>query len=265
MLSREQVKRYARQLLIPEIGGRGQEKLLASKVLIVGAGGLGSPAVEYLASAGVGCLGIADHDVVDITNLQRQTIHAGKLGMNKAESAAEFIKKLNPEVDVIAYPFKVTPENVKELIKDYDVVLDCTDNFSARFLLNDACVLENVPLIHAAVLRFEGQIMTIVPNESACYRCFMPEAPPPGSVPSCQEAGIIGVTTGFFGVLQANEAIKIILKKGELFTNRLLYVDLLNLDFNILEIHRNPNCPVCGEGGISEIRSEYYVETCRIG
>ncbi len=263
-LDRSQIRRYARQLLIPEIGGRGQEKLLEASVLVVGAGGLGSPVIQYLAAAGVGMIGIADGDEVDETNLQRQTLHAGNLGMNKAESAAQFVERLNPDVKVEAYPFSVTVENARDLVRRYDIVVDCTDTFPARFLLNDACLLESTPLIHSAVLRFEGQIMTIIPHETACYRCFLPEAPPPGSVPTCREAGVIGVTTGFFGVLQANEVIKLIIGKGELFTNKLLYVDLLHNDFNLIEISRHPSCPACGERGIKELRSEYYVETCRI-
>ncbi len=264
MLTKEQIKRYGRQLLIPEIGGKGQEKLLKAKVLVVGAGGLGSPAMEFLAAAGVGRIGIADGDEVDITNLHRQTIHAGNLGVNKAESAASFVEKLNPDVEVDVYPFHLTAENAREVISKYDVVLDCTDSFSSRFLINDACVLESRPFVHAAVLRFEGQIMTVIPHETACYRCFLPEAPPPGSVPSCREAGIIGTTTAFFGVLQANEAIKLILGKGELFTNRLLYADLLHNDFNFIDVRRQEDCRVCGERGIKELRGEYYVETCRI-
>jgi molybdopterin/thiamine biosynthesis adenylyltransferase len=264
MLTKNQVRRYGRQILIPEVGGKGQEKLLNSRVLIVGAGGLGSAVIEYLAAAGVGSLGIADGDTVDETNLHRQTIHAGNVGMNKAESAAEFVHKLNPDVEVNVYPYRVAADNVRELIRDYQIVVDCTDNFPARFLLNDACIIESRPLIHAAVLRFEGQIMTIKPGETACYRCFLPEAPPPGSVPSCSEAGVIGITTGFFGILQAGEVLKLILGKGDLFTNRLLYVDLLNNDFNIIEIKPQPTCPACGESKITELREEYYVETCRI-
>ncbi len=261
MLTKEQIRRYARQLIM--LGGKGQEKLLKTSVLVVGAGGLGSAVIEYLAAAGIGRIGIVDHDVVDETNLHRQTIHAGNLGKNKAESAAEFIEKLNPDVKVDVYPFKISADNVRELVRRYDIIVDCTDNFPSRFMLNDACVLEVKPLVHAAVLRFEGQIMTIKPNESACYRCLLPEAPPPGTVPSCQEAGIIGVTTGFFGVLQAAEVIKLALGQ-QVLTNKLLYVDLLNLDFNLLEIRKNPSCPVCGEREISDIVGENYVETCRI-
>jgi molybdopterin/thiamine biosynthesis adenylyltransferase len=266
MLTKEQIKRYARQIILPEIGGKGQEKLLDAKVLVVGAGGLGSPVTEYLAAAGIGKIGIVDYDVVDISNLQRQTIHAGNLGKNKAESAKEFVERLNPDVDVDAYPFRITAENVRRLVRKYDVIVDCTDNFPTRFMLNDACVLEIKPLVHAAVLRFEGQLMTIKPHESACYRCVFVEAPPPHTVPSCQEAGVIGITTGLLGTLQASEALKLILGKVNILTNKLLYVDLLNMDFDLLELEKNPSCPVCGEQRlIRDIVGENYAEACRIG
>jgi len=261
MLTEEQIRRYARQLIMPEIGGSGQSKLLDSSVLVIGAGGLGSAAIQYLAGAGVGRIGIVDGDEVDITNLQRQTIHAGNLGMNKAESAASFVRKLNEDVEVKAYPTKVDVENVREVIAGYDVVLDCTDNFPSRYLINDACVLESVPLVHSAVLRFIGEIMTIVPG-SSCYRCVFPEAPPPGSVPSCQEAGIAGVTTGIFGVLQATEAIKLILRL-EVLENRMLYADLLTMEFDVIDVRKDENCPVCS-GRLKDLREVSYVETCRI-
>ncbi len=259
----EQIKRYARQIIMPEIGVSGQRKLLESKVLVVGAGGLGSPAIQYLAGAGVGKLGIADGDVVDISNLQRQTIHAGNLGKNKAESAGEFVRKLNPDVEVVVYPSHISPDNAREIVRDYDVVLDCTDNFTARFLLNDACVIEGVPLVHAAVLRFEGEIMTIVPGKSACYRCVFSHAPPPGSVPTCQEAGVVGATVGVLGTLQAIEAIKLILGIGDVLSDRMLHVDLLSMDFTELKLRKNPDCPVCS-GKIDDIIPEKYVESCRL-
>ncbi len=261
LLGQEQIERYARQLIMPEIGGKGQIKLLKSKVLVIGAGGLGSAAIQYLAGAGVGEIGIADGDVVDMSNLQRQTIHAGNLGMNKAESAAKFVKLLNPDVEVKVYPENINVDNVRDMIKGYDIVVDCTDNFPSRFLLNDACVMERVPLVHSAVLRFVGEIMTILPD-SACYRCVFPEAPPPGSVPTCQEAGIAGVTTGIFGVMQALEAIKLILDL-EVLTNRMLYADLVTMDFDIISVRKNENCPVCS-GRIKDLKEVAYVETCRI-
>jgi molybdopterin/thiamine biosynthesis adenylyltransferase len=261
ILTQEQIKRYARQLIMPEIGGKGQVKLLKSKAIVVGAGGLGSAAIQYLAGAGVGKIGIVDGDSVDITNLQRQTIHAGNLGMNKAESAAKFVKTLNPDVEVEVYPENVNVNNVRDIIREYDVVVDCTDNFPSRFLLNDACVMEKIPLVHSAVLRFIGEIMTIVPD-SACYRCVFPEAPPPGSVPSCQEAGIAGVATGIFGVMQATEAIKLILGL-EILENKMLYADLLTMEFDLIDIRKDRNCPVCS-GKVKDLQEESYVETCRI-
>ncbi len=263
MLTDEQIKRYARQIIMPEIGVKGQLKLLESSVLVVGAGGLGSPAIQYLAGAGVGRIGIVDGDEVDISNLQRQTIHAGNLGMNKAESAKTFVEKLNPDVKVDVYPFNLTPENAREIIRKYDVVLDCTDNFVARFLINDACVIEEVSFVHAAVLRFEGELMTIVPKESACYRCVFKHAPPPGTVPTCQEAGVVGATVGVLGTLQAIEAIKLLLGIGEPLVNRMLHVDLLTMDFTELKLRKDPECPVCS-GRVKEIIPEKYVESCQL-
>jgi len=259
----EQIKRYARQIIMPEIGVKGQRKLLESSVLVVGAGGLGSPAIQYLAGAGVGRIGIADGDQVDISNLQRQTIHAGNLGKNKAESAKDFVERLNPDVRVDVYPFHLDPENVRETVKKYDAVLDCTDNFVSRFLLNDACIIEGKPLVHAAVLRFEGEIMTIVPEKSACYRCVFSHAPPPGSVPTCQEAGVVGATVGVLGTLQAIEAIKLLLDIGEPLTDRMLHVDLLTMDFTELKLRKNPECPICS-GKVREIIPEKYAESCQL-
>ena len=259
----EQIKRYARQIIMPEIGVRGQRKLLESSVLVVGAGGLGSPAIQYLAGAGIGKIGVADGDKVDISNLQRQTIHAGNLGKNKAESARDFVERLNPDVKVDVYPFHLEPENVRGIVKKYDVVLDCTDNFVSRFLLNDACVIEKIPLVHAAVLRFEGEMMTIMPDESACYRCVFSHAPPPGSVPTCQEAGVVGATVGVLGTLQAIEAIKLILGIGDPLIDRMLHVDLLTMDFTELKLRKNPDCPICS-GKVREIIPEKYAESCQL-
>ena len=247
MLTNKQIERYSRQIIMPEIGGKGQEELLKSKVLVVGAGGLGSAAIQYLACAGVGEIGIVDDDVVDESNLQRQPIHAGRLGMNKARAAVEFVKALNEDVKAKSYEFKLDVTNVLEIINEYDVVLDCTDNFPSRFLLNDACVLRNKPLIHSAVLRFRGELMTILPNKTACYRCVLPKAPPAGAVPSCQEAGVVGITTGFFGVLQAAEAVKLILGKGMLMVNGLFIADLLSNKFEIVGVEKRNSCPACGE------------------
>jgi molybdopterin/thiamine biosynthesis adenylyltransferase len=261
MMGDEQVKRYARHIIMPEIGVKGQLKLLESKVIVIGAGGLGSAAIQYLAGAGIGKLGIVDGDKVDITNLHRQTIHAGKLGVNKAEAASEFVKKLNPDVEVEVITANVDISNIRRTISAYDVVVDCTDNFPARYLINDACKIEGVPLIHSAVLRFVGEIMTITPD-SACYRCVFPEAPPPGTVPSCQEAGIAGITTGVFGVLQATEAIKLILGL-ETLKDRMLYADLVSMNFDLIDVLKDENCPICN-GSVRELEEEVYVETCRI-
>ncbi len=262
MLTDEQIKRYARQIIMPEIGGKGQKKLLESSVLIVGAGGLGSPAIQYLAGAGVGKIGIADGDRVDESNLQRQTIHAGNLGMNKAESAKTFVERLNPDVEVVVYPFHISPNNVREIVRNYDVILDCTDNFISRFLINDACVIEGKPFVHAAVLRFEGEIMTVIPG-STCYRCVFKHAPPPGSVPTCQEAGVVGATTGVLGTLQAIEAIKLILGIGDLLVNRMLHIDLLSMDFTELKLRKDENCPICS-GRVTDIIPEKYAESCQL-
>ncbi len=246
MLSREQIERYSRQIIMPEIGGKGQEKLLDGKVLIVGAGGLGSAVIQYLACAGVGKIGIMDGDLVEMHNLQRQPTHAGNIGMNKAESAGRFVKKLNPDVEAIIHACDLDVSNALDIIKDYDIIVDCTDSFQARYLINDACVLLNKPFVHAAVLRFRGELMTIVPERTACYRCLLPKAPPPNTIVTCQEAGVMGVTTGVLGVLQAAEVIKILIQQGELMVNKLLVVDLLRNKFEKISVEKKTTCPACG-------------------
>ncbi len=260
----EQIKRYARHIILPEVGGEGQKKLLDSKVLCVGAGGLGSPIIQYLAAAGVGTIGIIDDDVVDISNLQRQTIHAGNLGKNKAVSAGEFVKKLNPDIEVVIYTERISADNVRELVKEYDMIADGTDNFPTRYLINDACVLENKPFSHGSIFRFEGQIMTIIPNDGPCYRCIFEHAPPEGMVPSCQEAGVFGVLPGIVGSIQATEIIKHLLGIGEILKGRMLYVDALNMDFFEIKVRKNPECPVCGKRVIDDIYPENYTESCRL-
>jgi thiazole biosynthesis adenylyltransferase ThiF len=257
----EQIKRYARHIILPEVGGKGQEKLLNSKVLVIGAGGLGSPAILYLAAAGVGTIGIVDFDVVDFSNLQRQVIHnTERVGTPKVESAKKTVEMLNPDVKVITYNTRISKENIMDIIKDYDVVLDGTDNFPTRFLINDACYFAGKPLVSAAMLRFEGQVSVFDyrrKGESPCYRCLFPEPPPPGLVPSCQEAGILGSIGGIMGCIQATEAIKLILGIGEPLVGKLLIMDALSMDFRKVKLRKDPNCPLCGEKPVIKELIEY--------
>jgi len=257
----EQIKRYARHIILPEVGGKGQEKLLSSKVLVIGAGGLGSPAILYLAAAGVGTIGIVDFDVVDFSNLQRQVIHnTERVGTPKVESAKKTVEMLNPDVKVIAYNTRISKENIMDIIKDYDVVLDGTDNFPTRFLINDACYFADKPLVSAAMLRFEGQVSVFdfrMKEQSPCYRCLFPEPPPPGLVPSCQEAGILGSIGGIMGCIQATEAIKLILGIGEPLVGKLLIMDALSMDFRKVKLRKDPNCPLCGEKPVIKELIEY--------
>jgi len=257
----EQIKRYARHIILPEVGGKGQEKLLNSKVLVIGAGGLGSPAILYLAAAGVGTIGIVDFDVVDLSNLQRQIIHnTERVGTPKVESARKTVEMLNPDVKVITYNTRISKENIMDIIKDYDVVLDGTDNFPTRFLINDACYFAGKPLVSAAMLRFEGQVSVFdfrMKEQSPCYRCLFPEPPPPGLVPSCQEAGILGSIGGIMGCIQATEAIKLILGIGEPLVGKLLIMDALSMDFRKVKLRKDPNCPLCGEKPVIKELIEY--------
>jgi len=257
----EQIKRYARHIILPEVGGKGQEKLLNSKVLVIGAGGLGSPAILYLAAAGVGTIGIVDFDVVDFSNLQRQVIHnTERVGTPKVESAKKTVEMLNPDVKVITYNTRISKENIMDIIKDYDVVLDGTDNFPTRFLINDACYFAGKPLVSAAMLRFEGQVSVFdyrIKENSPCYRCLFPEPPPPGLVPTCQEAGILGSIGGIMGCIQATEAIKLILGIGEPLVGKLLIMDALSMDFRKVKLRKDPNCPLCGEKPIIKELIEY--------
>lgn len=248
-LSELQKERYSRHLILKEIGEEGQKKLLESSVLIFGAGGLGSPAALYLASAGVGKIGIVDADVVDLSNLQRQIIHAVKdVDKPKVVSAKESIQGMNPDVEVVTYPVFADEKNIDDLIRDYDFILDCTDNFTAKFLINDACVRAEKPFSHAGVIRFEGQLMTYVPGKGPCYRCIFQSPPPEGSVPTCKEAGIIGVTAGVIGSLQAAEAVKYLLGIGTLLTGTLLTYDGLTLTFRKVGLPKHvEDCPVCGK------------------
>jgi adenylyltransferase/sulfurtransferase len=247
-LTEEQIERYSRQIILPEIGGKGQEKLLNAKVLLIGCGGLGSPCAYYLAAAGVGKIGLVDSDKVELNNLQRQIIHFMKdVGKKKAESAKEKLESINTDVKIETYPLRITSANIMEIIKDYDIIIDGSDNFPTRYLVNDACVISNKPLSHAGILRFDGQITTIIPNSGPCYRCIFPDPPPPGMVPSCQEAGILGVVAGVLGLLQATEVLKYILGKGDLLVGKLLIFNALEMSFRKLNIQRSEECPVCGK------------------
>ncbi len=247
-LSEEQVKRYCRQIIIPGLGGEGQEKLLRSRVLLVGAGGLGSSCALYLAAAGVGTVGIVDSDRVELDNLQRQILHSVRdLGRSKVSSARDRLKELNPEVKVEPHRLRLTSENAMEVIRDYDIVVDGTDNFPTRYLLNDACVLSSKPLVHGAIYRLMGEALTILPGKTACYRCFFPEPPPPGLVPRCREAGVLGVAPGLIGTVQASEVLKYVLGMGRLLTDGMLVVNAEDYEIQRLKKERDPECAVCGK------------------
>jgi molybdopterin/thiamine biosynthesis adenylyltransferase len=268
MFSEEQIERYSRHIILKEVGGKGQKRLLNGKVLIIGAGALGSPAALYLAAAGVGTIGIADADVVELSNLQRQIIHhSADLGIPKVESARRKMEAINPDVKVITHQTWVGADNILEIIRDYDFVIEGTDNFAAKFLINDACVMAGIPYSHAGVLHFIGQTLTVLPNQSPCYRCVFPEPPPPNSIPTCSQAGVLGVLPGVIGTIQATEAIKYLLKVGDLLTGRLLVYDAEGMDFHISPIARKRDCPVCGENPvITDLRDEpEAMNVCDLG
>ncbi len=258
MFTDSQIERYSRHIILKEVGGKGQKKLLDGKVLIIGAGGLGSPAALYLAAAGVGSIGIADADLVDISNLQRQVIHhTPDVGKPKVMSAREKMEAINPDVKVNTYKTWINAGNILEIIKNYDFVIDGTDNFAAKFLINDACIMAGKPYSHAGVLHFIGQTITVKPGESACYRCIFPTPPPPESIPTCAQAGVIGVLPGVMGSIQATEAIKFLIGVGELLTGRLLIYDAEGMEFRNVPVRKNPRCPVCGENpSIVELKDE---------
>jgi sulfur-carrier protein adenylyltransferase/sulfurtransferase len=246
-LSNDEVLRYSRHLIMPEVGMEGQLKLKAAKVLCIGAGGLGSPLALYLAAAGVGTLGVVDFDVVDYTNLQRQVIHTtADVGRKKLDSAAETVKAINPFVQLRLFETRLTSENALELFRDFDMIVDGTDNFPTRYLVNDACVLTGKPNVYGSIFRFEGQVSVFATKDGPCYRCLYPEPPPPGLVPSCAEGGVLGILPGLVGIMQATEAIKLILGKGEPLIGRLLLVDALGMRFRELKLRKNPDCPACG-------------------
>jgi len=244
----EQLVRYSRHFLLSEVGEEGQAKLLQARVLMVGAGGLGCPSAYYLAAAGVGTLGIIDNDVVDISNLQRQILHTNdRVGKPKVESAKMTLEALNPDVRVIPYHEKLTSANIMEIIKDYDIVVDGSDNFPTRYLVNDACILAKKPNVHGSIFQFEGQATVFYPGKGPCYRCLYPEPPPAELAPSCAEAGVLGVLPGLIGVIEALEAIKLILGKGDTLVGRLLCFNTLTMEINTLNLRRDPACPMCGD------------------
>ena len=246
-LSAEELTRYSRHLLLPEIGREGQGKLAAAKVLILGMGGLGSPVAMYLAASGIGTLGIVDFDKVDQTNLQRQIIHStSQIGHLKVSSAQTRLNEINPHCIVITYPFAIQAKDIRELIRGYDLVIDCSDNFPTRYMVNDACILENKPNIYGAVYRFEGHASAFIPSQGPCYRCLYPEPPDPKDIPNCSRAGVFSVLPGIIGMIQATEALKVILKIGNTLAGRLIILDSLDMKFRELKVPHNPDCAVCG-------------------
>jgi len=260
----DQIQRYSRHILLPEVGGKGQKKIANAKVFIVGAGGLGSPAALYLAAAGVGTIGIIDGDVVDLSNLQRQVIHhTPDVARPKIESAKEKITALNPDVTVAPIRERLTAKNALDVVSGYDIIIDGTDNFPSKFLINDTAIIAKKPLVHGGILRFTGQVMTILPGKSACYRCLFKAPPPAGMVPSCQEAGVLGALAGLIGTIQATEALKLILGVGQPLTDRLLTYEALTTRFRNVPLRRNPECPVCGEHPTITELMDYEQEVCR--
>jgi len=260
-----QLDHYSRHIIMDDVGPEGQQRLLDADVLVVGAGGLGAPVVQYLAAAGVGTLRIVDDDDVERSNLQRQIIHAdADVGTPKAESARAYVERLNPDVDVRAHVAHLDQSNVDALLDGVDFVVDCSDNFSTRFLVNDACVLRDIPFSHAAIYRFEGQAITVTPD-SACYRCLFPEAPPEGTIPDCAEAGVLGVLPGTMGCVQATECVKELLGVGDLLAGRLLFYDAAAMSFEEVPVRPNPDCPVCGDDPeIDSVAEVNYVEGCAV-
>jgi adenylyltransferase/sulfurtransferase len=278
-LSAEQLDRYSRHIIMDDVGPAGQRALLDSKVLCIGAGGLGSPVIQYLAAAGVGTLGVADDDVVERSNLQRQVIHGdADVGRPKVDSAREFVERQNPDVAVRTHETRVTQDNVEDLIERYDVVVDGSDNFATRYLVNDACTLAGVPFAHGAILRFEGQVTTFeaggtpegsreggeAADRGPCYRCLFPEAPEPGTVPDCATAGVLGVLPGTVGCIQATEAVKLVLDYGETLDGRMVFYDAADMTFQEIRIEPRPDCPVCSEGGVESVHDVAYESTCAI-
>ncbi|HLA91083.1 MAG TPA: molybdopterin-synthase adenylyltransferase MoeB [Gemmatimonadaceae bacterium] len=262
-LSQDEILRYSRHLIIPDVGLAGQKKIKAARVLLIGAGGLGSPLALYLAAAGVGHIGLVDFDVVDITNLQRQVLHGTKdVGRPKLDSARDRIADVNPYVKLTTYETVLTSENALEIIRDYDIVIDGTDNFPTRYLVNDACVILGKPNVYGSIFRFEGQASVFATEHGPCYRCLFPEPPPPGLVPSCAEGGVLGVLPGLIGTIQATEALKLIVGIGEPLIGRLLLVDALHGRFRTVTLRKNPECPACGTREIKKLID--YQEFCGV-
>jgi molybdopterin/thiamine biosynthesis adenylyltransferase/rhodanese-related sulfurtransferase len=264
-LTNQQISRYSRHLIMPEVGVKGQEKLASSSVLCIGAGGLGSPLALYLAAAGVGRLGIVDFDVVDFSNLQRQILHSeAKVGKLKVESAKERVHEINSEIQIDTYNTRLTSENALDIIKKYDVVVDGTDNFATRYLVNDSCVLLGKPNVYGSIFRFEGQVSVFDAMRGPCYRCLYPEPPPPGMVPSCAEGGVLGILPGIIGTMQAAEAIKLILGTGNPLIGKLLFLDVMEMKIRELKLRKDPNCPICGENATIKGLIDYE-EFCGLG
>ncbi|MFB6281575.1 MAG: ThiF family adenylyltransferase [Haloferacaceae archaeon] len=263
-LDATQLDRYSRHIIMDEVGPEGQSALLEGRALVVGAGGLGSPVIQYLAAAGVGTLGLVDDDAVERSNLQRQIVHAdGDVGRPKVESAREFVADLNPDVTVEAHETRLEPGNVEPIIDGYDVVIDASDNFPTRYLLNDACRLAGTPLVHGAIYKFEGQATTLLPG-GPCYRCLFPEAPGPGEVPDCAATGVLGVLPGTVGCVQATEAAKLLLDVGDPLDGRLLFYDALDMTFETAPYRADPSCPVCGDDPIDSIEGVEYEGGCAL-
>lgn len=264
-LTEAQIERYSRHILLKEVGPEGQEKLLKSKVLIIGAGGLGAPIAFYLAAAGIGTIGIVDADVVDLSNLQRQIIHfTSDLGRPKVESAKEKMLQLNPDVQVNTYHKMVNKDNILELISGYDFIVDGTDNFPIKFLINDACVISKKPFSHGGILKFEGQTLTYADSESACYRCVFHEPPPLNAVPTCSQAGVLGAIAGMLGTIQAAEVLRYLIGIGDLLKNRMLIFNALKMNFRTVSIKKRKNCPVCSEHPIIKNLIDYEQAVCSL-
>ncbi|TSD14590.1 adenylyltransferase [Haloglomus irregulare] len=273
-LTPEQLDRYSRHVIMDEVGPEGQGRLLDARVLCIGAGGLGSPVIQYLAAAGVGSLGIADDDVVERSNLQRQVIHGDPdVGRPKVVSARDFVARQNPDIDVEPHETRVTAENVGDLVADYDLVVDGSDNFATRYLVNDACTLAGVPFVHGAILRFEGQMTTFEAttpvddpdaDNGPCYRCLFPEAPEPGTVPDCATAGVLGVLPGTVGCVMATEAVKLLLDHGDSLDGRMVFYDAEDMTFREIQVEPRPDCPVCQPGGVESVAEVDYRESCAI-
>jgi molybdopterin/thiamine biosynthesis adenylyltransferase len=262
-----QLDRYSRHIIMDDVGPEGQKDLLDANVLVLGAGGLGAPIIQYLAAAGVGTLGIADDDEVELSNLQRQVIHGDDdVGRKKVDSAAEFVTNLNPDVTVEKHDLRVTADNIEELIDGYDFVVDGTDNFQTRYLVNDACTLAGIPFSHGSIFKFEGQVTTFAGgDDSPCYRCMFPEAPPEGMVPNCATAGVLGVLPGTVGCIQATETVKAIMGKGNLLDGRMVFYDALEMEFDTVEITKKEDCPVCGDDpAIDSVHDVEYTASCAI-